>query len=90
MKKTHTHKKTIVRYPKMLTILFLLVGTAIILFPIKKTPILAEVQFVRNSQQLQGFHGAADNQRDYLFNDTSTGTTTNTAETTINSSSEIP
>jgi hypothetical protein len=83
MKKHHHHKKTTHWYPKVLTILFLLLGAAIILFPIQKTPMLAQVQFVWNAQQIQGVHGSASDQRDYLFNDTSTGTTTNPSSSEI-------
>ena len=60
---------------KIGTLCFMVFAVAVILFPIQKTASLQEVDFVRNSQQLQGVHGAAS-QWDYLFEDTNTQTYT--------------
>jgi hypothetical protein len=72
-------KKQTEKIYKIATIGFLVLSMGIILFPIKRTPIVSEVQFVRNIQQLQTTqsHGAAG-QWDYLFEDT--GQTTYTSQ----------
>lgn len=63
-------KKHIQKRYKIATIGFLLLSIGVILFPVKRSPIPSEVQFIRNIQQLNTTttqsHGAAD-QRDYLF-----------------------
>lgn len=74
---------------KIATIGFLTLSMGIILFPIQRTPIIQETQFVRNIQQLNPTqsHGAAS-QRDYLFEDeTTTTTTTTTTQSTITGTS---
>lgn len=84
-------KKQTTMILKIATVTFLAASIGMVLFPIQRNPVVNEVNFVRNIEQLGQSHGAAD-QWNYLFEDdtqvytgqlwTTTGSMTPTTPTT--------